>query len=84
MEAEVVKDENGDVEFHPDGRRINNMIGALTALIQQNFCGDEPNISDQKELILMNLKCRNINQFEYFHRDWIQRIFLVKDPKNLL
>ena len=84
MEQEVLKDENGDIKFHEDGRPINNMIGALTALIQQKFCGDDPNISDQNEMILMNLKCKNIKQYEDFHRDWIQRIFMVKDPKNLL
>lgn len=84
MEAEVLKDENGDVRFHEDGKAMNNIIGALTALIQQTFCGDDPKISDQNEMILMNLKCRNINQYEDFHRDWMQRIFMVKDPKNIL
>ena len=67
MEAEVLKDENGDVKFHEDGTSMNNMIGALTTLIQQTFCGDDPNISDQNEMILMNLKCRNINQYEDLH-----------------
>lgn len=84
MEKEVVKDENGDVEFHSDGTPINNMIGALTPLIQEHFCGSWPTVSDKHELVLMNLKCRNINQYEDFHKDWMQRIFLVKDPKNLL
>ena len=70
--------------FHPDGTTMNNMVGALTTLIQEHFCGAEFAVTDKNELILMNLKCNNINQYEDFHRDWIARIFLVKDPKNIL
>ena len=32
----------------------------------------------------MNIKCHKLSQYEYFHRDWKQRIFLVKDSQNLL
>ena len=84
MEREVLKDENGDVMFNLDGTSINNMIGALTTMIQEHFCGVDVTLSDKHEMVLMNLKCRNINQYEDFHRDWIQRIFLVKVPKNVL
>ena len=78
MEKEILKDENGDIMFHPDGTPQSNMIGALIAMIQEHFCGADITLSDKHEMILMNLKCRNINQFEDFHRDWIQRIYLVK------
>ena len=84
MEQEVLKDEQGDIRFNDDGTPQNNMIGALTALIQEHFCGADFALTDKNELILMKLKCRNINQYEDFHRDWIERIFLDKDPKNIL
>ena len=84
MEEEVLKDENGDIMFHPDGTPINNMIGVVIAMIFEHWCGTETIASDKNEIILMNLKCMKMSQYEDFHRDWMQRIFLVKDPKNLL
>jgi hypothetical protein len=33
MEAENLKDEQGDIVYHSDGTAMNNMIGALTTLI---------------------------------------------------
>ena len=39
MEKEVVKDEQGDIMFNPDGTSQCNMIGALTTLIYEHFCG---------------------------------------------
>jgi hypothetical protein len=33
MEAETLKDEQGDIVYHSDGTPMNNMIGALTTLI---------------------------------------------------
>jgi hypothetical protein len=32
----------------------------------------------------MNMKCRKMSEYEQFHKEWVQRIFEVKDSKNLL
>ena len=58
MEVEVLKDENGDVIHNPDGSTIINMIGALTSMILEHWCGSETEIADKNEVILMNLKCQ--------------------------
>ena len=69
MEEEVLKDEKGDVIHNPDDTVINNMIGALTSMILEHWCGSETEIADKNEVILMNLKCHKISQYEDFHRD---------------
>jgi len=84
MEAEVLKDEKGDVIHNPDGTVISNMIGALTSMILEHWCGSETEIADKNEVILMNLKCHKMSQYDDFHRDWMQRKFEVKDSNNLL
>ena len=57
LEKEVLRDEQGDIKFNLDGTAQNNMIGALTALIQEHFCGTDITLSDKHEMVLMNLKC---------------------------
>jgi hypothetical protein len=84
MEAEVLKDEQGDIVYHSDGTAMNNMIGALTTLILEHWCGTETEIADKHEIVLMNMKCRKMSEYEQFHKEWTQRIFEVKDSKNLL
>jgi hypothetical protein len=84
MEAENLKDEQGDIVYHSDGTTMNNMIGALTTLILEHWCGTEREISDKHETVLMNMKCRKMSEYEQFHKEWIQRIYEVKDSKNLL
>jgi hypothetical protein len=84
MEAENLKDEQGDLVYHTDGTPMNNMIGALTTLILEHWCGTETEISDKHETVLMNMKCRKMSEYEQFHKEWTQRIFEVKDSKNLL
>lgn len=63
---------------------MNNMIGALTTLILEHWFGTETEISDKHETVLMNMKCRKMLEYEQFHKEWTQRIFEVKDSKNLL
>jgi hypothetical protein len=84
MESENLKDEQGDIVYHADGTAMNNMIGALTTLILEHWCGTEREISDKHETVLMNMKCRKMSEYEQFHKEWIQRIFEVKESKNLL
>jgi hypothetical protein len=84
MESETLKDEQGDIVYHSDGTTMNNMIGALTTLILEHWCGTEKEISDKHETVLMNMKCRKMSEYEQFHKEWIQRIYEVKDSKNLL
>jgi hypothetical protein len=84
MEAKMLKDEQGDIVYHSDGNPMNNMIGALTTLILEHWCGTEAEISDKHEIVLMNMKCRRMSEYEQFHKEWTQRIFEVKDNKNLL
>jgi hypothetical protein len=59
------------------------MIGALTTLILEHWCGTEEEIIEKHELILMNIKCRNMYEYEEFHKEWTQRIYEVKDSQNL-
>jgi hypothetical protein len=70
--------------YHADGSPMSNMIGALTTLILEHWCGTETEISDKHETVLMNMKCRKMSEYEQFHKEWVQRIFEVKDSKNLL
>jgi hypothetical protein len=84
MEAENLKDEQGDIVYHSDGTAMNNMIGALTTLILEHWCGTETEIAGKHELVLMNMKCRKMSEYEQFHKEWTQRIFEVKDSKNIL
>ena len=84
MEAEVLNDEAGDVIHNLDVTTISNMIGALTSMILEHWCGSETEIANKNEVSLMNLKYHKMSQYEYFHRDWMQRIYEVKDSKNLL
>ena len=53
-------------------------------MILEHWCGSEEELDDKYEVILMNLKCNKMSQFEDFHRDSVQRICEVKDSKNLL
>lgn len=69
MEAEVLKDEKGDVIHNSDGLVISNMIRALTSMILEHWCGSEIEIADKNEVILMNLKCHKMPQYEDFQRD---------------
>jgi hypothetical protein len=84
MESGVLKDEEGDIVYHPDGTTVNNMIGALTTLILEHWCGTKNEIADKHEIVLMNMKCRKMSEYEQFHKEWTQRIFEVKESKNLL
>lgn len=83
MEAEILRDEQGDVVYHIDGTPHNNMIGALTTTILEHWCGTEAELADKHELILMNMKCRKMSEYEEFRKDWTQRIFEVQDSQNL-
>jgi hypothetical protein len=38
------------------------MIGALTTLILEHWCGTEEELADKHELILMNIKCRKMSE----------------------
>jgi hypothetical protein len=60
------------------------MIGSLTTAILEHWCGTESELADKHELILMNMKCRKMLEYEEFHKDWTQRIFEVQDSNNLL
>jgi hypothetical protein len=60
------------------------MIGALTTLILENWCGTEQEIVDKHALILMNTKSKKMSQYDDFHREWAQRIYEVKYSKNIL
>ena len=39
MEAKVLKDDQEDVVYHLNGTPQSNMIGALTTLILEHWCG---------------------------------------------
>jgi hypothetical protein len=64
MESETLKDEQGDIVYHADGTPMSNMIGALTTLILEHWCGTEKEISDKHEIVLMNMKCRKMSEYE--------------------
>ena len=51
MAKETLKDDNGDIIFHEDGKTLSNMIGALTTMILEHWCGTENEISDKHALI---------------------------------
>jgi len=84
MENELLKDERGDIIHNDDGTPQSNMIGALTSMIQEHWCGSDTEIADNHEIILMNLKWNKLSQYEDFHRDWMQHIYEVKSSKNIL
>lgn len=84
MENELLKDEAGDMIHNSDGDPQRNMIGALTSFILEHWCGGELQISNKHEIILMNIKCNKMSHYEDFRRDCIERIYEVKDRKNLL
>jgi hypothetical protein len=84
MEEKILRDEQGDVVYHIDGTPHNNMIGALTTTILEHWCGTEAELVDKHELILMNMKCSKMSEYEEFHKDWTQRIFEVQASENLL
>lgn len=84
MEKELLKDEAGDIIHNIDCTPQINMIGALTSMILEHWYDSGTKIADKHEIILMNLKCNNMSQYEYFHRDWMQHIYEVKESKNLL
>jgi hypothetical protein len=60
------------------------MIGSLTTLILEHWCGTKEELDDKHEMILMNVKCKKMSEYEEFHKEWTQRIFEVKDSQNLL
>ena len=63
MEAEVLEDEAGDVIHNSDGSTTSNMIGSLTSMILEHWCGSATAIADKNEVILVNLKCHNMKTF---------------------
>ena len=73
MEKEVLRDDARDIIFHEDGKPQSNMIGALTTMILEHWCGIEHEISDKHSLILMNSKCKSMANYDDFHREWMQR-----------
>ena len=50
MEKETLKDDNGDIIFHEDGKPQSNMIRSLTTMILEHWCGTENEISDKHAL----------------------------------
>jgi len=84
MEEECLKDTNRNIIHTADGSVQSNMIGALTSMILEHWDGFEEELANKHEVILMILKCNKMSQFGDFHRDWVQRIYEVKDSKNLL
>ena len=84
MENEILKDEGGNIIHNTEGDPQSNMIGALTSFILEHWCGGEIELANKHEMILMNIKCSKMSQYEDFHRDWIQRIYEVKGSKNIL
>jgi hypothetical protein len=47
MEAEHLKDEQGDIVYHLNGTPQSNIIGALTTLILEHWCGIEEELADK-------------------------------------
>ncbi len=84
MEQEVLKDESGDVILHDDGAPQSNMIGALTTMILEHWCGTEHELADKNRIILLSMKCKSMAYYDQFHNEWMQRIYEVEDSKNLL
>ena len=84
MEKEVLIDDPGDIIFHEDRKPQRNVIGALTTMILEHWCGTKHEISDKHSLILMNSKCKSMDNYDDFHREWMQRIYEVEDSKNML
>jgi len=74
MEAETLRDEQGDIVYHINGTPQNNMIGALTTSILEHWCGTEEELADKHELILMNMKCRKMSEYEEFHKDCVNAL----------
>lgn len=70
MEGEFVKDEAGDVIHNENGDPQNNMTGAIASFILEHWCAATIEIANKHEMILMNLKCKKMSQYEDFHRDW--------------
>jgi hypothetical protein len=81
---EQVKYENGDIVFKEDGPTKNNMNCALTTFILTHWCGTEQELPDKHVIILLGMKCKRMSNYDDFHRGWTQRIYEVKDSKNLL
>ena len=71
MEEQLRKDEQGNIVHNSDGTIQNNVIGALTSMIVEHWCGSDVEIVDKHEIILMKLKCNKISQYEDFHWDWM-------------
>lgn len=40
-------------------------------MILEHWCGSEIEITNKNEVILMNMKCHKMSQFEDFHKDWM-------------
>lgn len=72
MEEKCLKDAEGNIIHNSDGSVQSNMIRALTSMILEHWCGSEEELADKHEVILMNLKCSKMSQFEDFHKDWVQ------------
>jgi hypothetical protein len=43
------------------------MIGALTTLILEHWCGTKQEITDKDALIFMNMKWKKMSQYDGFH-----------------
>ena len=84
MENEILKDEGEDIIRNLDGSPQSNMTRAFNSFILEHWCGGEVELENKHEMILMNLKCYKMSEYEYFHRDWIQIIYEVKNRKNIL
>jgi hypothetical protein len=41
-------------------------------------------LSDKHAIILMGMKFKRMSNYDDFHMEWTQRIYEVKDKKNLL
>ena len=60
------------------------MIGDLTTMILEHWCETEHEIPDKHALILMSFKCKSMDHYDDFHREWMQHIYEVADIKNIL
>ena len=77
--TEVTTWENATI-VNNQGSIENNMIGKFTGAIVGEF-GEGISTEDRKKLeinILLNLRCKNIRDFEQFHTEWRHRIQCVK------
>lgn len=84
MEKETLEDENGNIIFIEDRFAQNNMIGALTTMILEHWWGIEQKIANKHSIIMMNMKYERMLHCDEFHKEWLQRIYKIKDNTNAL